>query len=121
VKVFNGYIIKQDVLFLLIILIVLLTANTNSCKEKRYTIALVFDLEYQSEGDPSALIKYNLNGKSYSGAISSYIKNNVFCKAGDRVFIEYCSENPDLTSLVRDKIVPDSLINVPINGWEKLP
>lgn len=87
----------------------------------KYTVAIVTEIIAQSEGDNSAKIEYRVNGKSFYGYISSYKGNNQFYKKGDRFFVEFYLKDPNESRIIDDLHVPDTLITLPLNGWDALP
>jgi|ERR1700752_249631 len=117
--------IIQDVLVVLVIIIIICFVvyypQRNVYKNHRYTVATITDIKSTLNGDPEAIITYTLNSKVYNGSISSYKGGGVFYKKGDRVFVEYYPLNPDECNLVEGKYVSDKLINIPSDGWDKLP
>lgn len=118
---FSKRLIKTDIILLGIILIIIVLFYDNECKDKKYTVAKVYNITSQSEGDAAAMIIYKVNNHCYNGSISSYKRTGSFYKKGDRVFIEYCEKNPKKAILVYGKDVPEKLTDIPVDGWQALP
>lgn len=86
----------------------------------RYTVATVKGFEWPAEGGRDAAISYQVNGSYFKGSVSENQGNKQF-KIGDRLFIEFYPPDPDLSQMVYNKDVPDTLINIPVNGWDSIP
>jgi len=95
--------------------------NDNKKLEKnhKFTIGTINEIR-GAKGGPIAVFTYNVNGKLYTGDLiigdqSGRVKEN------QRVYLKYCTEEPDLTETILYPPVTDSIKYVPANGWDKLP
>ena len=87
----------------------------------RYTIATISKFDFPADGGECAEILYYINNKGYNSIIGLSSEDKLHYKIGTRFFIEYYPNDPNTSALVLDKIVPDTLLNVPANGWKSIP
>jgi hypothetical protein len=103
-----------------IIIKYLVIDSVNLKRNHRYTIATVSKIYSVSEGPRSADFDYYVNYKHYSGPGDiSNVKRNI--NLGDRVYIEFYIKNPNNAKVLLQYVVPDSIDESPINGWDSLP
>ena len=85
----------------------------------KYTIATITDVQGTLNGSPEGEIVYKINGVQYKGIISVN-QGNITYKKGDRIYIKFNSNDPDKSSMIYNKLVPDNM-NAPSNGWDSIP
>lgn len=92
--------------------------NNQLKKYPRYTIASTQSVFHT--GKSGSYIKYyfTVAYRQYYGDIE--YKNNIVVPNG-RYYVVYSSKSPKYNRLIIDKTVPDSITNLPTNGWDKLP
>lgn len=125
-KVWDTQQIIQDVTVVVVVVAIMVLINHYSQRHVnyycRYTVATVTGLVSSSEGDLDAMITYTIMGRKYNSAIPSNKGDWLGSyERGERVFIAYYPGNPNECSLVRNKIVSDSLTEIPTDGWKTLP
>lgn len=85
-------------------------------KNARYITATVLKNTYGS-GNSGAEYKYNVLGERYEAW--NYTDKRAI--EGERYFIIYNKNNPQNSELFLDCPVPDTLIDIPKEGWDKIP
>ncbi len=88
-------------------------------KSYRYTICIVAEIEAVGTGRSLATIVYLFNDKQYKGfyEVDRIDKSLI----GIRHFIKFYPKNPNNSEVIFDRDVPDSLIEIPSEGWKKIP
>jgi hypothetical protein len=84
----------------------------------KYTIAIIISFTNPSDGGKVADFEYRVSGKVYSGFLGIEGRN---IKMGDRYFIQYLYTDPQNAKILIKQPVPNSIISVPDDGWDKLP
>ena len=89
-------------------------------KKHRYTLGIITQIEYPSEGSKAADFYYRYKGQTFHGAFSLLIGYENKFKVGDRIYVKFHPDNPDNSEVMEDIIVSDSII-IPKEGWKEMP
>ena len=69
--------------------------------------------------------KFSYNGKFYdSNAMlnyTDYIQKGESYFLNRRYFVKFYCHDPSISELDLDKTVPDTIVKIPSNGWDRLP
>lgn len=95
--------------------------SSNLEKSHRFSIGEIIKIESSVDGDPCAVMFYNVNSIRYRGTFSWNKGNGNYYKVGERVFVKYYTKDPKNSEVVFNVVVPDTLKLIPLNGWEKVP
>ncbi len=87
----------------------------------RFTIGQIIKIEFAAEGGRHADFRYYVKEKHYIGSIPLDGTKDIQPKVGQRYFVKYYLLDPTIADLILSDLVPDSLINIPSNGWEIMP
>lgn len=86
----------------------------------RYTVATIVKITYPSEGGPSARIDYVVKNKHYSSFFDFNWDDKNYV-VGKRMYISFNPDDPEISSVIFDTSVPDTLTIIPPEGWIKIP
>jgi hypothetical protein len=87
------------------------------CKHGRYTIGITSGIHYTGKGGKKQDYEYKVNHEHYN-ASEPYLSTQ---ELGGRYYVKFSSKDPEISELLQDKLVPDSIKVAPPEGWEKLP
>jgi hypothetical protein len=82
-----------------------------------YTVGTAMDTYNPPKGGTVILVDYTVNGKEYT-ASPSYRKG---IKQGSRYLVKFLPNDPQVREALLDCPVPDSIVSIPAEGWEKPP
>ena len=89
-------------------------------KSHLFTVGVLYKTNMGGTGvSPTAYYKYSVNNKSID-MTASFSSNEKFI-IGDRYFIRFEKGNPKNSEILLDKPVPDSITNLPKEGWIEIP
>lgn len=89
-------------------------------KSHKYTIGTVTKLEVPDNGSESMYFQYNINGRTFFGSFSVLPDYEGKLTKGSRVYVMYSPIDPDNSTVIYDKFIPDNLVP-PLNGWKEIP
>jgi hypothetical protein len=90
-------------------------------EKHRFTIGEIIKIEHAAEGGRHANYQYFVKGKFYLNSIALDGTLNTQPIVGQRYFVKYYFLDPTIADLMLSELVSDSLLNVPIEGWEIIP
>ncbi|MBG9377054.1 hypothetical protein I5907_12490 [Panacibacter sp. DH6] len=118
-KVFD---VLAGLAIMLIIWIIIRSVYINPKKleegDVSYTVAIITSFTNPTDGGKDANFIYTVNGKKYKGFFNA---SKIDTRIGDRYFLKFLKSDPDISQFLFDMSVPDSIINIPKEGWEQLP
>lgn len=83
----------------------------------RYTIGITGGIQLSAAGR-DIKYHYTVNGRTYTD-VTTYAFNSQ--KEGGRYFVKFSVEHPEHSELYQNKPIPDHIIEVPREGWSKIP
>jgi hypothetical protein len=94
----------------------------NIQKDAHFTLATIQKFSFGADGTKLANFDYIVGGKTFKGSFAISDTRIVGTAAiGSKYVIVYSKSNPNNAYLNFDYRVSDSIKNIPINGWPKLP
>jgi len=88
-------------------------------KNHRFTIATIIDIR-GVDGGPLADFTYYVNDKLYKSYLIIGDQAGKV-KVNQRIYLKYCTEEPNITETLLSPPVSDSIKKAPVNGWDTLP
>ena len=88
-------------------------------KRSRITIGHIYDYKVLIRSGYDLYFIYNVKGKNYKGDYIVYKNPKVFIDK--RYFVEFSPSNPKNCKILLDKLVSDTMMEAPPEGWEKFP
>ncbi len=85
----------------------------------KYTIGYITGYVYQPKSGKKYHYRYEVQGAAYEGTSSSEAHMND--QDGARFVVEYDSTSPDISTGHFTLAIPDSIRQVPANGWRRPP
>ncbi len=118
-------IFKMIIILSIIILVMLcfkVCDKRKFCNGYKFTVGVITSTESHSEGCGANYLKFNVNSVVYHSSMSDCNTcTESYYKIGDKVFIQFDPNDPNKNECIGEICVPDTLINIPENGWNKLP
>lgn len=106
------------IVFVVIIIKTLIIDPFSLSKNYRYTVCNVKKIVYPVEGSPMADYEFRFGESEFNGTSSFYPYK---VKIDERFFVKFYVKNPQNCQILFDIPVPDSIIDVPAEGWKELP
>lgn len=92
-----------------------------------YSVANVTSIKYR-KSHPYIVYEFNFKGKlvekddpANPQNTGDWVSTDTKALANRRFWVQLSCNDPDFHKLLWDVAVPDTLQNIPVNGWEKLP
>lgn len=90
--------------------------------EHYYTIGRVYGFTKENRGGIDILFNFDVKGKMYEGKIlSTTSKQERLSLLNKRFLVIFYPKNPKINSILFDKLIIDSLLVAPSEGWSELP
>jgi hypothetical protein len=102
---------------------IILFAIWRSCRvnhDIRYTVATTTNLISTPRNHAAIEYTFSVNGKIYTSVGADIKKYNIQYPNG-RYFVKFPFKSPGANEIQWEHPVPDSIINVPKDGWKELP
>jgi hypothetical protein len=84
----------------------------------RYTIGTTIKTYWTMANGKQVLYTFNVGGRDY---ISSDRHHDEYKVPNGRCYIMFYVKDPEISEILQSKTVSDSIKEIPINGWEKIP
>jgi hypothetical protein len=101
--------------------------NSKLGKCSLYTVAKVTRIKYR-KSHAWIVYEYKFKGNAIEkddpanpGSFDEWLNKDIQELAKRRFWVQMSCEDPNFHKLLWDVAVPDTLQNIPVNGWEKLP
>ena len=90
-------------------------------KNSRFTIGVIDDFNFVKGGACVVSFHYHINNKVYNEF--SNVGNNKITKReiGKKYLVTYIYNEEEISYIDLNTPIPDSILVVPLNGWEKNP
>ena len=87
----------------------------------RYTIGIFYKYRYKKGGAYDIFYTYKVKNILFKGRYNYSSTNFDKSDLGRKFLVEYVDGEEDLSSILMDCIVPDSIKEAPPEGWKKMP
>lgn len=87
--------------------------------DHRITIAVIYEINTVLNGEPEINYRFKYDGKEFASWVQ-IVRWREF-SIGQRVYVIFYPKNPKNNDMIIDTIVPDSIKQIPENGWPEIP
>lgn len=90
--------------------------------EQRYTIGTVYGFNKTGRGGTDILFKFTVNAKEYKGSrISPFTRDERLELLDKKFIVKFYPKNPKINGIEFNKMLTDSLLKPPPQGWKEVP
>lgn len=84
----------------------------------RFSVATITGFDSPSDGGEDVSYIYTINQRTYKGFFNAFKRK---IHVGEMYFLQFSIENPNNATIMLGHPVPESIKDIPSDGWEKLP
>ena len=87
-------------------------------KDHRIKVGVIYEINTVLNGEPEIKYRFKYDGKEFASWVQ-IVRWREF-SIGQRVYVIFYPKNPKNNDMIIDTIVPDSIKQIPENGWPEI-